>query len=110
MVLEFKTYQLKKESYQYNTLVIDGAPNEFIIVGEQSFDKGRLECYKVHQLEKDGGLKLIAGIELDVLAYTIPKADLELKSVDIGYETVEIDIPKEYLTMDIIENIQRLNE
>lgn len=108
MNIEFKVYQLKKGTKMYKTMVEDTKqPNEFIIVGEEML--GKLDCYKVHQLD-DKGLSLFGGLKIDECAFLLEKKELELKGNDVSYETTELDIPKKYLSMDIIENIQRLNE
>ncbi len=108
MILEFKLYKLKETSVMYKVAVEDSNnPNEFIIVGEQLLSKD-YDCYKVIQSIDNEDLKLISGLKLDEFGFLIKKDDLEL-TVDWGYESLELDIPKDYLTLDIIENIQRLN-
>lgn len=104
MNLEFKTYQLKEGTRAYDRLVKKAKlHNEFIIVGEDQ------DHYKVIP-SSDDGLKLISALNLDEQSMKIPKAELELKKDDLpGIEMQELNIPKEYLTMDIIEDIQRLN-
>lgn len=108
VILEFKLYKLKETSVMYKVAVEDSNnPNEFIIVGEQLLSKD-YDCYKVIQSIDNEDLKLISGLKLDEFGFLIKKDDLEL-TVDWGYESLELDIPKDYLTLDIIENIQRLN-
>ncbi|KZL94340.1 hypothetical protein [Clostridium magnum] len=104
MNLEFKTYQLKEGSRTYEKLVKRAKlHNEFIIVGE---DHGYYKAIP----SSDDGLKLISALMIDEQAMFIPKDDLELKKDDLpGVEVQELNIPKEYLTIDIIEDIQRLN-
>lgn len=102
MILEFNIYKLKQESKMYKRLVEkDNGINEFIIIGEED------EYFKVQQLYENG-LIMIGGLKIDESAYHVLKSDLENK-VELGWEIQEIDVPREYLTMDIIENIQRLN-
>lgn len=103
MILEFKIYKLKQESKLYKRVVEkDNGLNEFIIIGEED------EYFEVQQLYENG-LIMIGGLKIDESAYCVLKDDLENK-VELGWEIQEIEIPREYLTMDIIENIQRLNK
>lgn len=103
MNIEFKIYELKEDSKQYNTLVEKpNAPNNFIIVGEEN------NWYKAHLID-ERGLCLIDGLTVDEFSLLINKNDLKIKADGFSVEILEIDIPKKYLTMDIIENIQRLN-
>jgi hypothetical protein len=107
MKLEFKVYQLKSDSKMYKKMVEDvNGLNEFIIVGEEKLNE-EFDCYKVQQND-ERGICLIDGIMFDEFSFLIKKDELELKG-DIGCEILELDIPKKYLTMDAIENIQRLN-
>lgn len=103
MILEFKIYKLKQESKLYKRVVEkDNGLNEFIIIGEKD------EYFEVQQLYENG-LIMIGGLKIDKSTYCVLKDDLENK-VELGWEIQEIEIPTEYLTMDIIENIQRLNK
>ncbi len=107
MILEFKVCQLKKKSKQYKNLIEDmNNSNEFIIVGEELL--GDLDCFKVLQ-NSEKGICLLGGLKIDEAALLITKDEIELKGDGIGCELLEMDIPKEYLTLEIIENIQRLN-
>lgn len=107
--LEFKTYQLKEGTRNYNQLIEKGKlHNEFIVVGEESV-KDYGECFKALPSSNEG-IKLISVLNLREQAMTILKEELQLKKDDLpGIETQELNIPKEYLTVDIIEDIQRLN-
>ena len=109
MELEFKTCQLKEGTRVYNALVGKGnLHNEFIIIGEENI-KGYADCYKVLP-SSDKGLKLISALTLVEQALSVPKSDLELKKDDLpGIEYQTLNMPKKYLTVDIIEDIQRLN-
>ncbi len=111
MILEFKVYKLREDSRMYKKLITDlnkiNKLNEFIIVGEESLGED-FDCYKVQQLETNG-ITLIGGLLFDEMTFLIPKNELESKS-NFGYEMQEFDITKEYLTLDIVENIQRLNK
>lgn len=107
MNLEFKLYKISEESWLFKLINKYDDTNEFIVVGEKIIE-GK-EYFKVHQLGKNG-LQLVGGLKLDELAYSIPKSEVKLlNDGDIGIDYTELDIPKEYLTMGIIENIQRLN-
>jgi hypothetical protein len=109
MNLEFKLYELKEESRLYKKAVIETkGPNEFIIVGEELLG-GKLDCFKVHQVSEEG-ICIIGGLLIDECAFTVPKEDLVIKANNCSYESAEFDISKKYLTMEIIENIQRLND
>lgn len=79
--------------------------NEFILVGE--WEKEGTQFYQLQHLGEDG-IKLIGGIKIDRSAYLVEKKDVILQ-VSNDYIFTELDIPKEYLTMDVIESIQRLN-
>jgi hypothetical protein len=104
MKLDFKVYELKKDSKQYPIIIEKfNQPNEFIIVGEDN------DWYKVQQIGENG-ITMIDGLKIDEFCMIVPKEDLELKTENFGVLIQEWDIPKEYLTMTTIENIQRLNE
>lgn len=108
MNLEFRTYQLKEGTKNYNKLIQKGKlHNEFIVIGEENV-KGYGECFKALP-SSDEGTKLLP-VKLNEQAMTILKDELELKKDDLpGIEMCEMNIPKKYLTVDIIEDIQRLN-
>lgn len=107
MKLEFKVYQLKESSILYDRAIKKGnKPNEFIIVGEEKL-RDNFDCYKAHQLGENGFI-IIGGLNINEFSMLIPKDDL-IPTPGIGVEITEIDIPKQYLTMQIIEDIQRLN-
>ncbi|HEY5576224.1 MAG TPA: hypothetical protein VIK34_05845 [Clostridiaceae bacterium] len=105
MDLEFNIYQIKKDSKSYKWLSevsFNKYDNEFIIVGEVD------DNYRVLQL-RDSSLTLFSNVKLDNIALLIKKEDLEFKSDGIGVESAVLDIPRKHLTLDIIENILRLN-
>lgn len=107
MNLEFKIYKLKEDSSFFKIISKFNDPNEFAVIGQETIE-GK-EYFKALQLF-DGGLKLIGSLKLDKLAYSIPKDDMIAYSPDgIGVEYTEMEIPVEYLTLDIIENIRILN-
>lgn len=107
MKLEFKVFSLKENSIYLKSLKssyekIDTPrhkfKNEFIVVGE---DKN---YYKAQQLHEKG-MTVFGGIDIAFIALEIPKEDF----IWNGTIYTQIDIPKENLTMEIIEDIQRLN-
>lgn len=103
MILEFKVYKLKENSTFYKTIFNGGnRPNEFIVVGEEG------GFYKLQQVEENG-ICFIGDMPIDEFTLMLPKEDMELKGDGISTEIQEFDIPKKYLTLDIIETIQRLN-
>lgn len=107
MLLEFKICKITEDSVLY-TLLIEkyNQPNEFIIVGEE--ENAGVEFYQLQHVSVDG-IKLLSGIKINKAAYLAEKKEVILPSKN-DFISTELDIPKEYLTMDIIENIQRLNE
>lgn len=111
MILEFKVLELGKDTKQFKSLKAIHKRiknpnrefvNEFIVVGSESSDN--IDYYKVQQLSCKG-LVLIGGLKLDEISLIIPKSDF----IWDGVTYTEIDIPKEYLDIDIIETIQNLN-
>jgi len=112
MKLEFKLLKINDENRLFKQLSHFNKNNEFVAVGEETIE-GK-EYFKVIQLidgEDDStGLKLIGGLKLDIVAYSIEKAELKPKGDGMGIDYLELEIPKEYLTFKLIETIQRLNE
>jgi hypothetical protein len=102
MLLEFKLYKVNTESRLFKIIAKYDNSNVFIVVGEHK------EYFKVHQLTKKG-LCLVGGMPLDGVAYSIKKTDLTLSTDGFGVDYTELEIPKEYLTVDLIETIQKLN-
>ena len=102
MLLEFKLYKASEESKMFKVISKYNSSNEFIIVGEDG------DYFKVQQLT-ERGLVMVSDFPLDELAYSIKKKDLFPLSDGIGTDYTEIEIPKKYLNVDLIETIQRLN-
>lgn len=102
MLLEFKLYKANIESRLFKIVSKYDVPNEFIVVGEVD------DCFLVQQLTGKG-LVMVGGFPLDEMAYSIAKKDLFPLSSGMGTDYTEIEIPKEYLTLDLIEKIQKLN-
>lgn len=107
MNLNFRVVKLKEESKNFNRLKSaynrisnprSKFINEFIIVGEE------YKNYKVLQLTEEG-LNLIGDFKLDFISLTIPKKDFLWD----GTLYTVFDIPKERLSIDLIDNIIRLN-
>lgn len=105
MKFNFKAYKLKQESKMFKELLQDDDTNEFIIVGEDP-ETGFI---KVQQFGKRG-IVLFGGLNIDECAYLVKKEDIELDCDEISHSIFEVDIPKKYLTLDIVDNIKRLNE
>ncbi len=115
MLLEFRLISLKEESKYLAAMIRQTEMlrkqnnlrhemrNEFIIVGEEVIDNK--EYFKVNQLNENG-LSIFGGLYLDEIALTIPKDDFMWD----GTLYTELDIPKENLTLDLIDNIKRLNQ
>ncbi|MBB6622050.1 hypothetical protein H7E67_01275 [Clostridium gasigenes] len=107
MKLEFRVVSLKEESKTFKNLKSSydkiANPshkfvNEFIIVADEE------ENYKTLQLHEEG-LSLISDFKLDFITYTMSKDDFAWD----GTLYTELEIPKNRLTVEIIDNIQRLN-
>lgn len=105
MKLEFKLYEIKEESRLYEKL--DGI-NEFVIVGEEKLSDD-YDCYKIQKVYENG-IRVFGGMKIDEFCMLVPKQDLRIKGSSNCFITIGLDIPKKYLTMSTIENIQRLNE
>lgn len=105
MNLEFKVYELESKTNFGKILERQGI-KELIVIGIEKINN--IPSYKAHDI-KNGPL-LIKGLSILDTAFVVPKEDLKLKGDEISHETCELDIPKEYLSMEIIEEIQRLNK
>lgn len=105
MNLEFKLYEVNEESKSFNMLKnsIPNIKNDFIIVGE---DENFFKLINVGSEE----IKLIKGLNIEEIAYLFDKSDVKLQGNNIYTDTIELDIPQEYLSMEIIENIKKLNK
>lgn len=104
MNLEFKIYRLKKDSETYKRFKkkINKFNNNFIIIGETK------DVYMTHNLT-DRGLLLINGLGLEECSFLIPKKEMELVSDNCSFMSTELNIPKNKLNLDLIDNILRLN-
>ena len=107
MNFNFRVVKLNEESKTFKSLksVYDRISNprgkfinEFTIVGEDG------KNYKALQLNETG-LNLIGDFKLDYISLIIPKKDFWWD----GTLYTELDIPKERLNVDLIDNIIRLN-
>lgn len=107
MNIEFNLFKLKKDSKTYKqwstkTYMQKEIDCDIIIVGEEKL--GDI-LYLRGATIQDGKLSLIGGIQLNDMAYHIPEEDLEYTSC-----SAEFNIHKKYLSMGLIEEIQRINE
>ena len=101
MKLEFDIYKIKEE-YKIDSFLQSMGESEFIVVGKELIED---EEHYLLQEWKEEGLRLIKGLNIQMISYRIPKRFLVKKE----FETVDLDIPKDYLSMDIVEEIQELN-
>lgn len=107
MDIEFNVYKLKKDSPTYQQwsnqkYMQQELDREIVIVGEEMLgDKLYLKGCTIGE----DGLCLIGGLMLSDMGYLIPEEDLERTQFVSGY-----DIPKKYLNIEVIEDIQRVNE
>jgi hypothetical protein len=103
MNISFPIYWIKKDSDTYKrwsktTYLSNIADADFIAVGEEDNN------IKLISMD-DNGICLIGGLMLDEAAYLVPEIDIE-KTCYLN----EFDIPKQYLNVNIIENIQQIND
>ena len=105
MKLNFKIYKLKESSKQYNQLIKEGSKNEFIIVSE---DSEMIGYYNAHQLDQNG-IMVIGGLNIVECSLLVKKEDLSLDHDGLACTICELDIPKKNLTVDIIDDVKRLN-
>lgn len=107
MKLDFVLCEINKQNRLWDIVKKNNDVNEFIIVGEEKSRVG--DHYKVIQCTNDG-VRLIGGLLLDEAAYTVKKEDVYPKKDRLpGKIIVEFDVPKEYLTLDIVSAVQKLN-
>jgi hypothetical protein len=106
MNLEFKIFKIKENSDYARILKQYNSKNEFIKIGEMN-DGDKTYC-KMLQLDENG-ITLFGGLKPDEISLGIPKEDLQLTGDGVGADYIALDIPKEYLTMELIEDIQKLN-
>lgn len=125
MILKFRVISLKDSSkYLKNILerneilrkqinLRHEIRNEFIIIGEEIID-GK-EYFKVNQLDEntlsifkkldENGLSILEELDLATISWTIPKKEFRLNNT--LYK--ELDISKQNLTLDLINDIKKLN-
>lgn len=115
MKLEFRAVELKEDSkwlkrmkkqtemLKANNNLRHEMKNEFIIVGEESIENE--EYYKVNQLN-ESGLCIFGGLDLATISLSIPKREFKWD----GETFTILDVPKESLTVDLIDDIKRLNQ
>ena len=102
MKIEFKIYELTEQFGTHEFLT----GNEFIKVGEV------LEHEEQHYLLQginNGDLKLFPGLNIQESAYKVPIDLVKLKGNGLYSDWYEFDIPKQYLNIGIVEEIQILN-
>lgn len=110
MDLEFKIYKIKENSSWYQVVKKYNGLNEFIIVGEEKNKSFKDDKKYLKMLELDeNGLTVFGDLKLDEMAYLIPESEIKLAGDGVGIEITELNIPKNHLTMELIENIQKLN-
>lgn len=107
MKIEFNLFKLKKDSKTYQnwstkTYMQKELDCDIIIVGEEKLGD---TLYLRGCTIQDDKLSLIGGLQLNDIAYYIPECDLEYTSC-----SAEFSIHKKYLSMGMIEDIQRINE
>lgn len=104
MNLQFKVYRLKQESETYKRFnkEINEFNNNFIIIGETK------DVYMTHNLT-DSGLLLINGLDLEECSFLVPKKEMELVHGNCSFMITELNIPKDKLNIDLVDNILRLN-
>lgn len=107
MKMEFNLFKLKKDSKTYKkwsekSYMQNEIDREIIIVGEEKL--GDILYLRGCTIQ-DGKLTLVGGLQLNDIAYHIPEEDLEYTSC-----LAEFNIHKKYLSMGLIEDIQRINE
>ena len=103
MKIDFKIYELTEEfgTYEFSH------GNEFIKVGEVMDHD---EPHFLLQGIMNGALTLIPGLNIQESAYKVPIDIVKLKGDEYCSDYYTFEIHKEYLTLDIAEEIQRLNE
>jgi hypothetical protein len=110
MKLEFKIYQIKKDTQTYTDLITKSKlPNQFIIVGEYNYNQ-ESDCYKANPIYEDGfGC---TGVFFDRCSLLIDKNDLELRRSNplCLYESQVFDIPEDLLYNELIDTIKKLNK
>lgn len=103
MKLEFKIFEINENRFKNLNLNV----NEFIKVGEVK--QGKSNICLLHHIN-DEGIRLINGLDIQTSAYMIERSNVKFKGNEYFSGSVILDIPKKYLTIDIIEEIKLLNE
>lgn len=103
MKLEFQIYKTVEGCKSLGFVTED---TEMIIVGEATLSDE--EYFLIHTVN-DVGINLIGGMDIQRSAYYMPKKYIKLKTDGVCIDSYEFDIPSKYLTMKIIEDIERLN-
>ena len=106
MNLDFKLCKIKKDSKSYDIWSRMGSLRadkdlDMILIGEEYIDKER--NYQLIPIEDDS-IKLINGLSLTDIAYLVPVDDTIISNRKYG-----LDIPKEFLDLDIVDNIHKIN-
>jgi hypothetical protein len=107
MYIEFNVCKLKPESKSlkqlsnlpYTKVTID---TKFIVVGEEPFKD--MNFVKLVPIENNL-LTLIDGLSLDEVGYGVNEEDIYFTQ-----ESQEFDVPNKYLTIQMVEEIQKINE
>lgn len=99
MKLQFKLYKLKDKN---NLLKKSNSLNEFIVIDEShAYNQ---DCFRVRQITKSG-LIFAENDNLITSSILIPQEKLFWD----GYTYVQFDIPKNFLSLNIIDSIFKLN-
>lgn len=107
MDLDFRLCSIKKDSKSYDIWsrmgsLRDDIDSDMILIGEEYIDKER--NYQLIPVEKDTSIKLIKGLSLTDIAYLVPVEDTVISN-----KKYTLDIPKEFLDLDIVDNIHKIN-
>jgi hypothetical protein len=107
MNIEFIIFKLKKDSKTYQQWSTKDYMQkeldcDIIIVGEEKLGD---TLYLRGSTIQDGKLSLIGGLQLNDMAFHVPEEDLEYISC-----SAEFNIHKKYLSMGLVEDIQRINQ
>lgn len=106
MKLKFNIYEILEDNKVVQMLSKSNNKNEFIIVGEKEVE-GK-EYFNVIHLG-NYTLELNNGLKLDKLGCLVAKNKVKLVGEEWYKESINFEIPSEYLTKELVDNIQRLN-